>query len=52
MSFNGGQILFFFNEVLDSDHSTPLGIRERRSVLNHALVSTADFGGAYLVPDK
>ena len=42
----GGFNFFFFNEVLNSDHSTPLGIRSRRPVHNHALVSTADFGSS------
>ena len=40
--YGGGLILFFRNEVLNNDHSIPLGIRTRRPVHNHAIVSTAD----------
>ena len=42
----GGLNLFFSNEVLNSDHSTPLGMRTRRPVHNHALASTADLGSS------
>ena len=34
----------FLNEILIKDHSTPLGIKSRRSVHSQTLVGTADVG--------
>ena len=43
-------ILFSFDKVFNTNHSTPLGIRTRRTVHKHALFKTADIGESIRFP--
>ena len=46
----GGLILFFFDEALNRNHLTPLEIRTKHSVQNHALAGIADVGESTWFP--